>query len=241
MRLIGLDIGTTSCKAAMFDEKGTLYFSAQREYEILIPHPNWAEQDVELVWFLIKDALRELIASYSEDPMCAEEIGAIGISVQGEAVLPVDKSGHALKFAILGMDTRTVVQNDNLRQVFGSRGIFEHTGMPVHTINTLPKLMWLKEHAPAEWRTADKFLLYEDFFIQKMTGSAAISHCLASRTQLYDLRTKTWSESILSFLELKPERLAPLVPSGTQVGRMLPESCSGIGFQYTACCRYRWS
>ncbi|TFG71613.1 MAG: hypothetical protein E4H27_04265, partial [Anaerolineales bacterium] len=138
--------------------------------------------------------------------------------------------GCALKYAILGMDTRTGEQNDSLRKTFGSREIFEHTGMPVHTINTLPKLMWLKEHAPVVWRNADKFLLYEDFFVQKMTGSPAISHCLASRTQLYDIRTKTWSESILSFLELKPERLAPIYPSGTQVGRMLPDLAAMLGF-----------
>lgn len=230
MRLIGLDIGTTSCKVAMFDEKGRLHFSAQRQYEVLIPYPKWAEQNAEGIWHLVQDALREIIAKHTEDPTCDEEIAAIGLSVQGEAVLPVDRAGIALCHAILGMDTRTGVQNDLLRQNIGAREIFEHTGMPLHTINTLPKLMWLKQHEPEVWRTADKFLLYEDFFIQKMTGSTAISHCLASRTQLYDTRAKTWSESILAFLELKSGRLAQIYPSGTPVGRMLPDLAAELGF-----------
>lgn len=230
MRLIGLDIGTTGCKAAVFEETGDLVVSASREYDVAMPHPGWAEQDPELVWRLAQDALREVIAIVSEDWSCGEELEALGLSVQGEAVMPVDGSGNALRPAILGMDTRTGPQNAWLVDRFGARGLFDRTGMPVHTINTLPKLAWLREHEPELWAKADQFLLYEDFLIRKMTGEAAISRCLASRTQLYDLHADTWSPEILAALDLSTTRLATVRPSGYPVGRMRADLAADLGF-----------
>jgi xylulokinase len=224
MRLIGLDIGTTGCKASIFDLEGNLLSSASREYTVDIPHPNWAEQDAERVWQLAQEALHEAISAIQD-----AEVSALGLSVQGEAVIPVDESGRALRPAILGMDTRTGEQNAWIRERFGDREIFQRTGMPVHTINTLPKLLWLKQHEPDLWSKAHRFLLYEDFLIRKMTGEAAISKCLASRTQFYDLQADEWSSEILDAIELDLLRLAPVQPSGIAIGRMFPDLARDLG------------
>ncbi len=225
MHLIGLDVGTTGCKAALFHQSGELLASATREYSIDIPRPQWAEQDAEHVWTLAQAALSEVL-----DQTGIRDGAAIGISVQGEAIIPVDNAGRALRPAILGMDTRTDAQNAWLREQFGAEWLFQHTGMPVHTINTLPKLLWLKEHEPVIWASAAHFLLYEDFLIHKLTGRAAISQCLASRTQMYDLRSGHWSEAILSVLGLEPSRLSEVFPSGTAISPMHPEIAARLGF-----------
>ena len=222
--LAGLDIGTTGCKAAIFDVTGALLASASREYPVAVPQPQWAEQDGEEVWRLARESLREAIAKAG-----TREVAAIGLSVQGEAVMPVDKNGRALRPVILGMDSRTGAQNAWLCEKFGAEHLFERTGMPVHTVNTLPKLLWLKQYEPDLWSRADKFLLYEDFAIQKMTGQAVISQCLASRTQLYDIQDGRWSPEILQALELEPERLANVQPSGTAVGSMGAELTESLG------------
>jgi xylulokinase len=224
MELVGLDIGTTGCKASVFDLGGTLLGSASREYAVDMPHPTWAEQDAENVWRLAQAALGEALGKAG-----AGEVVAIGLSVQGEAVMPVDAAGQALRPAILGMDTRTEVQNDWLREKFGAEHLFERTGMPVHTVNTLPKLLWLKENEPELWTRADHFLLYEDFLINKMTGQAVISRCLASRTQLYDIPDDRWSREILQALDLDPERLATVQPSGVAVGPMRSDLAESLG------------
>jgi xylulokinase len=226
MLLIGLDIGTTGCKASIFDLYGKRLCSASREYSIEFPYPTWAEQDAEQVWLLAQQALAEAYRQLIGRP----QVSAIGLSVQGEAIIPVDRAGAALRPAILGMDTRTDAENAWLRQQFGPDYLYQHTGMPVHTINTLPKLVWLKKNEPDIWMRADQFLLYEDFFIRKMTGRAAISRCLASRTQLYDLHQDRWSVEIMGALELNPARLAEVLPSGTAVGKLHEDLASALGF-----------
>lgn len=224
MRLIGLDVGTTGCKAAVFDAQGQLLSRASREYGVDMRHPGWAEQDAERVWHLAQDALRQAIAAAGPGT-----VAALGLSVQGEAVMPVDAQGRALAPAILGMDTRTGEQNAWLRRQFGAGHLFARTGMVVHTVNTLPKLLWLKEHEPELWATAAHFCLYEDFLIYKMTGRAVISRCLASRTQLYDIPDDRWSREILAVLELDPGRLAAVAPSGAAVGAMHPGLAESLG------------
>ncbi len=174
MSLLGLDIGTTGCKAMVFAADGRVLGQTRREVAIQTPQPSWAEQDAELVWRLAWECLRAAVAAAPGDPPVA-----LALSCQGEAVIPVDGAGRALRPAILGMDTRTTAENAWLVRTFGAEELFRRTGMPVHTINTLPKLLWLQRHESAIWREANQFLLYEDFFLRRLGGEAVISACLA--------------------------------------------------------------
>jgi len=222
--LLGLDIGTTGCKAILFDSDGALLAKASREYAVDFPHPQWAEQDLENVWHLAQQAIREALTAAR-----VNELTAIGLSVHGEAVTPVDKTGHPLRPTILGMDTRTGPQNNWLRERFGGENLFQRTGMPIHTINTLPKLLWIRENEPQIWQAAHKFLLVEDFLIQKMTGQAVVSACLASRTQLFNLAQGDWEGEILAALGLDSARLARVQPSGAVAGTLAPQLASDFG------------
>jgi xylulokinase len=106
------------------------------------------------------------------------------------------------------MDTRTTAENDWLEENLGGDELFRRTGMPVHTINTLPKLLWIQRNEPKTWRAAKRFLLYEDFFLNRMSGDAVISGCLASRTQMMNLRTGAWDSDILEKCAIDANRLA---------------------------------
>jgi xylulokinase len=215
MPLIGLDIGTTGCKALALKvpaDGGSVVAigAASREYPVLTPQPTWAEQDAEAVWRCACEALQEALARWNGDGE-----SALALSVQGEAVIPVDAQGNALRPAILGMDTRTSAENRWLAERVGPLAIYRRTGMPIHTVNTLPKLLWLQRHEPDIWRAADRFMLYEDFLLQKLGASPTISHCLASRTQMVDQRTQDWAHDLLDACDIPVERLSRLAPSGT--------------------------
>lgn len=207
MSVIGLDIGTTGCKAIVFGREWEILGRAAREYPVLSPGVGWAEQDAEQVWNLALEALAQAVDQSRADPP-----RAMALSVQGEAVIPVDRAGRPLRHAILGMDTRSTAENTWLAETFDPQVLFRRTGMPMHTINTITKLLWLKRHQPEVWASAAQFLLYEDYFLRRLTGRAVISHCLASRTQMYDLRTGTWATDILDRCEIEPARLAPVSP-----------------------------
>jgi xylulokinase len=225
MSLIGLDLGTTGCKAIVFSNQGRILSQSAREYSIMTPYPRWAEQDAERVWQLAWDTLRQVVSAARGDPPVA-----LALSCQGEAIIPVDRQGRPLRPAILGMDTRTGAENEWLAERFGPENLFQRTGMPLHTINTLPKLLWLQRNEPEIWKTASQFLLYEDFFVRRLTGQPAISHCLASRTQMYDLAAGDWAEDILAECDIEPERLASLAPlAGGPVGRLRPDLAGELG------------
>lgn len=225
MSLIGLDIGTAGCKAILFEEDGRILSRASREYPILAPRPSWAEQDAEHVWNLAWEALKEAVSRNPGGPP-----QAMALSVQGEAVIPVDADGRALRHAILGMDTRTGEENRRLVAQFGAETLFARTGMPVHTINTLPKLLWLQRQEPQLWSRAHQFLLYEDFFLRRLGGQATISHCLASRTQMYDLAAGTWANDVLDRCGIDPGRLAKLAGQG-EVGILRKELAAELGLK----------
>jgi len=225
MSVIGLDIGTTGCKAIIFSDDWRILGQGKREYSILTPQTNWAEQDAELVWNLAVESLAEAISQSKTDPP-----RAMALSVQGEAVIPVDKQGRPLQNAILGMDTRTTEENEWLAETFGDEMLFNRTGMPMHTMNTLTKVLWLKKHEPAIWDRSHQFLLYEDYFLKRLTGKASISHCLASRTQMYDLQNSCWAEDILEKCGIDAGSLSELAPvAGGVVGYLGKNIADGFG------------
>ena len=156
MALIGLDIGTTGCKAIVFRKDGVILGRASREYPVLTPRPDWAEQDAERVWRLALEALRSAIAAARaaapDDPPAA-----MALSVQGEAVMPVDARGRPLRAAILGMDARTVAQNAWLAERFGAEALYARTGMPLHTVTPCPSFSGCGATSPNSGRPPTAF------------------------------------------------------------------------------------
>lgn len=223
MSVIGLDIGTTGCKAIIFSDEWEILSQAKREYSILTPKPHWAEQDAEQVWNLAVESLTEAVKQNKAAPP-----KALALSVQGEAVIPVDKNGKPLRNAILGMDTRTTAENQWLTETLDSEALFHQTGMPMHTMNTITKLLWLKKNEPELWSSADQFLLYEDYFLRRLGDKAVISHCLASRTQMYDLQTGSWAENILDKCEIDKSLLAELSPDTGGIVGTINKSTAGL-------------
>ncbi len=101
MSTMGVDVGTTGCKAGVFDAEGNLQALAYREYPLLSTQPGWAEIDSAEVCRLCLDAVREAAAARPQDP-----IRALGISCQGEAFTPVDGDGNCLGNAMVSSDAR---------------------------------------------------------------------------------------------------------------------------------------
>jgi len=223
---LGLDIGTTGCKAGVFDGDGRLAALAYREYPLLAPRQGWAEIDSQEVCRACLAVIREAAAACPRDP-----VAAVGISCQGEAFTPVAADGRMLGNAMVSSDARAAPIVAAWSREFGDRRLYEITGHTPHPMFTLYKLLWLREHRPDVWQTAVKFYCFEELFQSQLGLEPAISWPLAGRTMLFDVRNHRWNEEILSAVGLEASRLAPPAASGTVVGTIAPALARELGLR----------
>jgi sugar (pentulose or hexulose) kinase len=224
MKLIGLDVGTTGCKAIVFDAEGQVLGHGFREYGIICDAPAKAEQDAERVWTLAREALREAVVQAG-----GGGIRALSVSVQGDAIIPVDKDFRALHPAILGMDYRSAPQAAWCSKTLGEFALFEQTGMRPHPMNSLLKVMLLRDIAPKAFAQSAKIVTYADFILGKLGAEPVIDETMASRTMGLESDTRQWSESIHRAVGLEPAIWSRVVPSGAAVGTIRPSLAGELG------------
>ena len=213
MAVIVIDLGTTGCKAAMFDGAEMLS-SAYHHFSYCSPEDGWAEQNAESVWDLVDRAVQQTLGGCQPAP----EIEAIAISVQGDAIIPIDSRGNALHPAILGMDTRSAPEASDLEEHFGRGRLYAATGMPCEPLNAITKIAWLARHHPEMRKVLWKYAHYEDFLLMKLAGVPALDYTMASRTMAFDPVRKDWVAAILEFVGITPSQLGNLSPPGVPVG-----------------------
>lgn len=226
MSYLGIDVGTTGCKVIAFDEKGAILSQAYAEYPLYHPRNGWSELDAEEVYGKVLACLRKVTENIRHDPPVS-----IGISAQGEAVIPVDARGRALARSIVTFDTRGDEFVPLFREKLGEERFFAITGMPLSGIGTVNKILWWKKYAPQVFKEARYFLCFEDFLIFRFGLPPAISFPLASRTMMFDVEKGTWSLEILDIAGIEPERLAFPYPSGTLVGEVSREFAEELGWK----------
>ena len=226
MSYLGLDVGTTGCKAGVFDAEGRLLTLAYREYPLLAPEPGWAEIDSDEVAKACRDVIREAAAKCKGDPVCG-----MGISSQGEAFTPVGANGEFLGRAMVSSDARADTIATTWSETFGQERLYDITGHTPHPMFTLFKLLWLRDNRPEVWRNAKRFYCFEELIQAQLGLDPAISFPLAGRTMLFDVRSHEWSEEILSDIDLDPSRLARPIPSGTVVGTIRKNVAKQLGLR----------
>lgn len=230
MYVIGLDVGTTGCKAIVFDLDGNIKGYGFHEYEVICSKQGLAEQDAEKVWELTKDVINKSIKeAKNKSNIDANDIKAISISVQGDAVIPVDKNILPLYNAILGMDYRTTNESKFCSETFGDKSLFNLTGMRPHPMNSLTKILWFKNNRYDIYENTYKFMTYADFILAKLGAEPVIDYTMASRTMTFDLENKEWSKSILKKLEIEEDKLSKVAASGEIVGTISHDLAEKFG------------
>jgi len=210
---MGVDVGTSGCKAVVFDDSGRQIAAAYREYDVLSPHPGWAELDPEKVISRCFDVIAEAAGQVEKD-----SLRAIGLSSQGEAFTPLDANGKALANAPISSDTRAAEYARTWSEQFGVDRLYQITGHTAHPLFSLFKMLWLRDNEPDVFQAAEKFLCFEDLLMSRLGIDPAMGWPLAGRTMLFDVRKHQWSPEILGAVGLNPEKLARPLRSGTVAG-----------------------
>ncbi len=208
--LIGADIGTTSLKAALFDEKGNMLASVTKDYTLIVSGDR-VEFPAEDYFKLFSEAYDELSEGY--------EISAVACDTQCETMILVGEDGKPLRNAIVWLDNRAAKEADEIKAKFGNQKVYEITGQPEITA-TWPaaKLLWVKNNEPDIFAKTKKVFLLEDYILYRMTGKFVTEETLQSSTIYFDIRKKAWWSEMLDFIGVDPAILPEIKPSATPVG-----------------------
>jgi xylulokinase len=224
MSLLGLDIGITGCKAVAFGLDGATLAQAYREYPLYQPHPGWMELDPGEVWQAVCEVIGSVTAATVHDP-----VTALSVATHGESVVPVDPAGRPLCRFITALDTRAEEQARWWGEQVGRERLFQITGLPLHPMYTVNKLMWLRQHQPEIFAAARRFLCMQDFVFHQLGLPPVMDYSLAARTMAFDVGRLTWSEEIVELARLDVGRLSRLLPSGSVVGDVSASAAELLG------------
>ncbi len=224
MSLLGIDVGTTGCKVALFSEEGRLLASAYEEYDIQRQKPGWAELDAVEVWVKVKRAISQVVSSSASDP-----VKALAISSLGEAMVPVTEDRQVLGPSILHFDTRGEEYLEGLSSALEDEHLYRINGNTLGNHYGLTKLKWIQEHRPDLYERAHKLLLWGSFVSFMLGAEPVVDYSLANRTLLFDIDQEVWSEEILELAGLDRSKLPDTAPSGTIIGTVSQHVASELG------------
>jgi glycerol kinase len=218
--ILALDQGTTSSRAIVFDHRGHIVASAQREFQQIFPHPGWVEHDAQEIWTTQLSVARQALRNAG---LTAKDIAAIGITNQRETTVVWDRAtGRPVGNAIVWQDRRTSPACDRLRTRGLAPAIRRKTGLVVDPYFSATKLQWILNHAPgAKFRAQAGELAFgtiDSWLVWNLTGGRC--HVTdpgnASRTMLFNIHTGAWDDELLRLFGV-PRAILPDVCSSSEV------------------------
>lgn len=225
--VLGIDIGTTAIKAAVFDKDGHLKGSHTEEYDLLTPATGVVELDAPTYVNAFKSAIKDAIASAAVDKA---RITSLGISAQGETLFFLDEMGNPLRNAIVWMDTRANAEAEWIEARLGRDLIHKSTGqVGMSALWPASKILWIKKNEPEVFARTAKFTLIEDFFIYLLTGRIASEDSLLCSTMLWDINTRGYWPAMLDLLGITEAQLPDIEHPGTPIAKVSPAAAEAFG------------
>ncbi|MCX6214846.1 glycerol kinase GlpK [Spirosoma sp.] len=234
--IAAIDQGTTSTRCIVFDRQGKIVSVAQKEHKQIYPQPGWVEHDPEEIW---RNTLEVIALARIKGKLSVQDIKAVGITNQRETTVVWNRrTGKPYYNAIVWQDMRTA----DLVLEFSDNGhgqdrFREKTGLPLATYFSGLKLKWLLDHVPGLREDAERgdavFGNMDTFVVWNLTGGTNGGLHLtdvtnASRTQLMNLHTLNWDDSLLNDFTVPRAMLPQIRPSSEVYGTVSSEVLPGV-------------
>lgn len=226
--LLGVDIGTSGCKVALFRPDGTVVAQATGAYQVDYPHPGWAEQHPDMWWESACACIRQVIGGSGINPA---DIAGVGVDGQSWSAIAVDKAGRVLAPTPIWTDTRAADICARLREQIPESELFDCSGNPLQPSYTLPKILWYKEHRPEVYEKARWILQSNSYFVYRMTGKASQDLSQGYGLNCFDMRLCCWNLDMARRIGIREELLPPLYPCHEIVGGITTEAAVQTGLR----------
>ena len=192
MYYIGVDLGTSAVKLILMDKEGNVVKTVSREYPLYFPKPGWSEQNPSDWYENAVEGIKELT-----DGVDAAQVAGISFGGQMHGLVILDKDNEVIRPAILWNDGRTTKECDYLNNTIGKDKIAEYTANIAFAGFTAPKILWLRENEPENFKKISKIMLPKDYLAYKMTGVHCTDVSDASGMLLFDVKNRCWSKEML--------------------------------------------
>ena len=226
--LIGIDIGTTSARTIIIDEDGSLIASSNKEYPLITIKSGWSEQNPQDWWEAVVYTINEVL---SDSNVQASEIVCIGLTGQMHGSVFLDNKGEVIRPAILWNDQRTFKQCDDIYNTFGYKEFIKLSYNKALPGFTAPKILWLREEEPDNYKKIYKILLPKDYIRYKLSGSFITEVSDASGTIMMDIPKRCWSNQILEELKINKNILPDLYESPEITSNINKEASFATGLK----------
>ena len=224
--LLGIDIGTSACKVAVFDREGHVVAAATGDYPVYYPKEGWAEQNPEEWWTAVCHAIGKTLDS---GKICPDQIAGVGIDGQSWSAIAIDKEGHVLTNTPIWMDTRAQSICDRLNNEIGADEIFALAGNSLQPSYTTAKILWYQENLPDVYKKIDKILQSNSYIAYKLTGAVTQDVSQGYGLHCFDMRNGCWNEEMSRKLGIPMDFLPDIVPCDQVVGTVTKKASQECG------------
>ena len=218
--LIGIDVGTSGTKTALFDTKGNTVMKVTVEYPLYTPKEGWAEQKPEDWYNAVIQGLRIISKEYPD-----ANILAIGLTGQMHGLVMLDDEGEVLRDSIIWCDQRTEKECGEITKRV--KNLVEITANPAITGFTASKILWVRNNEYEIYKKCRHILLPKDYIRYKLTGTFATDVSDASGMQLLDIKRRSWSKEVLDDLDIDIN-LLPQCFESVEITGYLTESAARL-------------
>lgn len=223
--LLGIDIGTSSCKTALFDLEGNVAALASSRYRVLKPGPRCVEQDPEEWYAGVLHTLRDIF-SRGFDP---KDVAGIGVDGQSWSAVAVDRAGTVLANTPIWMDGRAADICRELDETIGEENIFALSGNPLNPAYSLPKVLWFKKHRRALYDRTWQYLQSNSFIVYRLTGRFTQDLSQGYGYGFFDVKNCRYDTDMAREMGVDLDKLPELFPCHAVVGHVTAAAAAQTG------------
>lgn len=228
MRYICVDIGTTTIKGIVYDEKGFVVNESYRSSNIVKPESGFMEQEPDAIKWNLSSVLKELVSKIHVE---REEVGFISLSAYMHSLVAVDEDNNTLTNVMLWNDRRSQEFVERAKEDDRGIEIYRQTGTPVHPMSPLYKIIYLREKENEIFEKSKRFVGIKEIILHWMTGEWVVDQSIASATGMYNIHSRKWDEKALEYAGITEENLPEVFSTTHVMDELTDEFKNDIGLE----------